>query len=327
MRQKSPNTILVIGLLLFLAVPCLGAVSPGRLTVFSTPTGALACIDNATCDTTGTTFTVEGNAWHTVVITQKGYSARTDRVYVTADQINEVDAYLDLDPEATAVNVSVHPGGGTICLDNMDCRAHVGAAGSTGQTRYTGVSPGYHTISVESPAGFQDASQLVKVDLGKTSEISIELSASGTPVVTTGSESVSTGTVRIYVDRTGSTICLDTTDCYVNVGGSAGPGTGTAVFSDVTTDKAHIITVTTDGYRTVSTPVTVTKDMITTVDISLLPLNGPGTSSPITTASVPVQQNTQPPVAPSTRSASGTIPVFGALALCGAFVLARNNRQ
>ena len=324
MRHKRSNTILVIGLLLLCAAPCLAAGSPGRISVYSTPTGALACVDNATCDITGATFTVEGNAWHTVVITLKGYLPWTDQVYVTTDQTSQIDAYLDLDPEATTINVSVHPGGGTVCLDNMDCRANVGAAGRTGQTRYTMVSPGYHMVSVESPAGFEDASRLVKVDLGKTTEASIELSPSGTPVATIGGEPVSTGTVRIYVDRTGSTICLDTTDCYVNVGGSPGPGTGTVVFSDVTNDKAHVVTVTADGYRTVSTPVTVTKDMITTVDISLLPLNGPAISSPVPAASAPGQETTQTPVAPTTRSAPGTVPVIGALALCGALFLARN---
>jgi hypothetical protein len=189
------------------------------------------------------------------------------------------------------------------------------------------VSPGYHTVSIESPVDYQDTTQLVQVTLGKTTDVTIELSAFIVPPTTTPPVSPSTGTVRVYVDRTGSTICIDNVDCYINVGGSSGPGTGTAIFNDVTTDKAHIVTVAADGYRPVSTPVTVTKDMITTVDVTLQPVNGQTTIPTLTTTLSATQQPTVPPTMPTARSAPGVVPVIGALTLCGAVLLFRNNRE
>ncbi len=327
MPQKRTKTILFLVFLVLLAVPCLAAVPPGRISVFSTPTGALACVDNATCDTTGATFTVEGNAWHSVVITQKGYGEWAETVYVTSDQTSRVDAYLDLDPSSTAINVTVHPGSGTVCLDNSDCRSHVGAAGSTGSTRFTGVSPGYHTISVESPAGFRDAMQLVEVALGKTADVNIELVSVATPITTAPATPPATGTVRVYVDHTGSTICLDNVDCYVNVGGSSGLGTGTVVFDEVSTDKAHIVTIAEEGYRPVSTPITVSKDMITTVDVKLQPISTDTPIPTLNTATGATQTAMVPPAMPTARSAPGLLPVIGALCLCCVVFLIRNNRK
>jgi hypothetical protein len=297
----------------------MAGVPPGRITVNSVPTGALACIDNTTCDTTTTTFTVEGNAWHSVIVTEKGYMKWTEDVYVTSDQISMVSAYLDRDPDATAILVTLMQGSGTVCLDNSDCRANVGMGGSNRSTLFKGVSQGYHTISVEASADYLDATELVQVSLGKVSDVSIELTPFIAPAAPTPAADKATGTVRVYVDRTGSTICIDNVNCYVNVGGSSGPGTGTVVFDEVTVDIAHIITVAADGYKPVSTPITVVKDMITTVDISLQPING-GTTVPTSAASTTLA--TAPPTMPSGRSAPGLLPVIGALVLCGTvFVL------
>ncbi|MFA5267779.1 MAG: PEGA domain-containing protein [Methanoregula sp.] len=324
MSLKHTGTALLIVLfLLLLAIPVMAVVPPGRITVNSAPTGALACIDNAACDTTTATFTVEGNAWHSVTVTEKGYTKWTENVYVTSDQISMVSAFLDLDPDATAIQVTVMQGSGTVCLDNSDCRANVGIAGSSRSTLFKGVSPGYHTISVEASADYSDATQLVLVALGKVSDVNIELYPFIAPAAPTPAADKATGTVRVYVDRTGSTICIDNVNCYVNVGGSTGPGTGTVVFDEVTVDTAHIITVAADGYKPVSTPITVIKDMITTVDISLQPVNG-GTTVPSVTPTTPA---TAPPTMPAGRSAPGLLPVIGALILCGTVFLLRNYRK
>jgi hypothetical protein len=325
MREKRTKTILFVVFLFLLAVPTLAAVPPGRIMVSSTPTGALACIDNATCDTTSTTFTAEGNAWHTVVVTEKGYLAWAEKVFVTSDQTATVSAYLDLDHNATAIRVTLGQGSGKVCLDNGDCRANVGTAGGNSSTFFTGVSPGYHTVSVEGSVDYGDATELVQVTLGKTTDVYIALNPFVTP--TTPQASSSTGTVRVYVDRTGSTICIDNVDCFINVGGSSGPGTGTAVFNDVNTDKAHIITVAADGYRSVSTPVTVSKDMITTVDVTLQSVNGPTIIPPLTTTFSATQQPTVPPTMPTARSGLSVLPVLGALALCWAVFLFRNDSE
>jgi len=319
--DTKPALLLV--LLVLLAVPSLALVQPGRITVYSTPTGALACVDTSDCDTTGATFAATGNAWHNVTITLKGYKPWTDRVYVTADQISMVNAYLDLDPDLTAVQVSVSPGGGTVCLDNLDCRANVGTAGSTGSTKFSGVSEGYHTISVESPAGYEDTTKLVQVNLGKVTDVTIDLVPFVVPTTAIGTVSRKTGTIRVYVDRTGSTICIDDGDCFVNVGGTPGPGTGTSIFNEVLAEEQHIITIAADGYRPVSTKVTVGADQISTVDIRLQPLGGATTlPTPDQTALV-----TEPPTMPTNRSGLDAVPVLGALVLCSAVLLFRKSGE
>ena len=310
-------------------------VPPGRITVSSTPTGALACIDSRDCDTTGATFTVEGNAWHTVRVTEKGYLEWTDTVFVTSDQTSTVDAYLDLDRNATGIQVYVTPGGGTVCLDNGDCRANVGAPGTTGSTRFTGVSPGYHTISVEAPVDYVDTTKLEKVELGKVTEVDIVMDAFLVPVATTSAAQRTTGTIRVYVDRTGSTICIDNANCMYNVGGSPGPGTGTTVFDHVTANETHIVTVAADGYEPFSAPVSVGKDLIAKIDVTLRPMAGVTTVPtiilpPVTTVSLTTSvpsPTTIPTLTPiPTRSGLDAVPVIGALALCSMVFLFRKNK-
>jgi hypothetical protein len=239
-----------------------------------------------------------------------------------------VDAYLDLDHNATSVQVSITPGdGATVCLDNSDCRRNVlmdESAGisqfSTWSVQFTGVSPGYHTITVESPAGYQDTSQLVQVTLGKVTPVTIELSPE---VVRTTPAITSTGSIRVYVDRTGSTICIDEGDCFVNVGGSPGPGTGTAIFDEVTADEVHIITLAADGYKPVSAKVSVGKDQISTVDVKLQ-LLGKETTVAIPT---PTLQPAIPPTMPTRAAGLDVIPLFAALAFCSLVILVRKNRE
>jgi hypothetical protein len=313
------KTVLLLVLLILFVVPATALIPPGRITVSSTPAGALACIDNQDCDTTGATFTAEGNAWHTVVVTAKGYRDWTDTVYVTSDQTSLVEAYLDLNHAATAIQVSIMPGGGTVCLDNSQCRKNVGTVNSTGSTLFTGVSEGYHTISVESPAGYRDTTKLVQVTLGKTSDVSITL---GPAVVPTTPAYTATGNIRVYVDRTGSTICIDTSDCFVNVGGTPGPGTGTTVFNEVTANVVHTISVVADGYEPVSAKVSVGQDLISTVDIRLQPLGRETTVPTPTPTPLPTEPAPQP-----TRAGLDVLPLIGALALCGAAFLFRKERE
>jgi hypothetical protein len=318
------KTALVLVLLISLAVPSQALVAPGRIMVSSTPPGALACIDAGNCDITPATFITDGNAWHTVVVTESGYLNWTSTVYVTSDQISSAGASLVLDPASTAIRVSIVPGGGTVCLDNGQCRMNV--TGSTGSTLFTGVSPGHHTLSVRSPAGYEDTTKLVQVDPGKISDVSILLDpvfSRVTPVTPAVPANWDTGNIRVYVDRTGSTICLDIVNCFINVGGTPGPGTGTTVFNEVPVTMVHTISVAADGYRPVSANVSVGKDEIATVDVRLQPLAPE-------TASVPALNPAQQPAdsaRPTTRAGLGVLQLIGALALCGALFASRNKKE
>ena len=329
MRILNVKTALLLVLVILLAVPAVALVPPGRIMVSSTPTGAVACIDNKVCDTTDATFMAEGNAWHTVVVSEKGYRDWTITVYVTSDQISRVDASLDLNAAATAIYVSLIPGSGTVCLDNSQCQE--AGTGGAGSMLFTGVSPGYHTLSVRSPVGYKDTTELVQVTLGKNIKVSIKLdpvvipttpTAATTTTTQTTPSNPATGNIRVYVDRTGSTICIDTVDCFVNVGGTPGMGTGTTIFNDVTANVVHTISVTAYGYQPVSANVSVGKDLISTVDIKLQPLGNPTTVP----THIPTPLPTEPAPRP-TRAALAVLPLIGALALCGAVFIFQKEGQ
>jgi len=311
--------VILITLLLLFVVQVQG-LAPGRIIVYSTPSGAVACIDTVDCDTTDAFFTVSGNTWHSVVITNKGYLSWSDSIFVVSDHTAVVNAELQLNPSATVLQVDVTPGSGTVCLDSDQCHQIVGVSGSSGTTQFTGVSPGYHTITVWGPASYQNYYTTVYVDLAKSTYVTINLNplitpaTTVTPVITPAISE--TGTVRVYIDQTGSTVCIDNTDCRMNVGGTAGTGTATTLFTNVTTNILHPISVTAAGYKPYSSAITVRQDMINTVDVSLQPL------TVATTAPTPV--TAQPTFLP-TRAGLNAAPVLGALVLCGAIFLFRKN--
>jgi hypothetical protein len=325
MSFRHVKGVIFVTLLLLLAVQAQGLVTPGRIVVTSTPSGAVACIDTSYCDTTDATFTVTGNAWHSVVVTENGYVQWSDTVFVSSDQNTWVNAAMNPNPSITIIQVDVTPGGGTVCLDTSQCHPNVGAGSNAGSTQFTGMDQGYHTITVESPAGYLDYYTPVYVNLAKITYVTINLNptiSSGTqitPVVTPAA--TATGTVRVYVDQTGSTVCIDATNCRNNVGGTAGPGTGTTLFTNITANYAHSITVTADGYIPYSAQVSVSKDLINTVDVSLQPL-AVGTTAPTPTPATAAQAT---PTALPARSGLDAVPVLGALILCGAVFLFRNN--
>jgi len=329
MPIRHLKKVILIAFILLLAVHVQALVEPGRIVVTSTPSGAVACIDTVYCDTTDTTFTVSGNTWHSIVITEKGYTQWTGTVFVISNQNTWVNAQMVLNPSATVIQVDVTPGGGTVCLDNSQCHKNVGAGSSTGSTQFTGASEGYHTITVESPAGYLDYYAPVYVNLAKTTYVTIGLRpliSSPTPVTPVVTPVVNpdtgTGVVRVYIDRTGSSICLDNTDCRTNVGGTASPVTATTLFYNVTADYGHTVSVTADGYKPYSSQISVKKDLITTVDVTLQPLT---TATPVVTQAAPLALATTEPTPQPTRSGLGLIPVLGSLILCGALFWFRKN--
>jgi hypothetical protein len=92
-----------------------------------------------------------------------------------------------------------------------------------------------------------------------------------------------TGAVRVSVDQAGTTICLDSRDCREHVGGAAGPGKGTTVFTDVVAGIPHTINISAEGYRLSSNPVTVGEGKVSTLNISLVPLTGTSGTATIAT--------------------------------------------
>jgi hypothetical protein len=308
MPLKKTKTALLLTTLLLLLIASAQAIDPvGRITVMSVPSSAHACVDNAQCDSTTATFTVEGNTWHTVTVTAPGYSPWSGTVFVTAGQSTAVNADLQMNPEATGIRVFVRPGGGNVCLDNVQCHINLGTPGSTGSTEFTGVSPGFHTVTVDSTDSYQDYSVQAHVIMGSITTLVIDLTPASIP----------TGTIRVYVNPPGSTVCIDNGDCRNNVGGTAGTGTGFVDFVGVTVNAPHTISVTADSFAPASVQVTVGPDRVSTVTFVLQPV-------PVTT---PMPTPLPEPTPLPTQADTGMFPVLGALALCGGIVLFRREEE
>jgi hypothetical protein len=316
------------------------ALTPGRITVWSEPSFAMVCIDNAQCDTTPANFGVSGNAWHTVNVTGSGYLPWSESIYVLTDQTSFVNATLQPDNGITGIQVFVKPGGGTVCLDNTACHTSVGSAGGTGVTQFTGLGEGYHSITVNATEGYLPYSTRAYVTRRGFIVLSVTLDPipvridpnTSRPVVTTGgfatipreadlvppTPATPTGIVRVYVDRAGSTICIDNRDCREQVGGSAGPGKGSTVFTDVVADIPHTINISANGYRLSSNNVTVGTGKVSTLNVSLVHLTG-------TTGSTVNGEIVADPV--TTPASADPLPEAGALAVCGAVFLLRMRRE
>ena len=314
-------------------LPPPGYIEPGRIMVYSTPSFAYVCIDKTECDTTPMGFSVTGNAWHTVNISQPGYQDWSTYLYVLTHQTSMVSADMIPNADMTGIQVFVNPGGGTVCLDYSLCNTSVGSAGSTSSTTFTGLSEGYHTITVNNTDGYQPYWTQPYVAPRGFTTLAITLDPIPISTYPNGSRPTQTpggfmtvviptdsviptiaerGVVRVYVDRTGSTVCMDSGDCRQDVGGMPGPGNGTTVFTDVIANVAHTITVTADGYEPVSRNVTIVRDQLITEEFSLVPA-GP----------TPLPTPTTIPTTATTTSASSEEPVIGALILCSAFFLLR----
>ena len=304
MPRTSVKPVLLLIILLLLVAYVQAIVPLGRITVLSSPSNANACIDTSLCDTTTATFMVEGNAWHTVAVTSPGYSPWTDLVYVTAGQAAAVSADLKMDQNATGIRIFVRPGGGNVCLDAVRCQVNLGTPGSTGSVEYTGLSPGFHTVTVDNTDGYQDYAVQARVTMGSITNLVIDLTPAAIP----------TSTIRVYVSPPGSTVCIDGGDCRTNVGGFAGTGTGFTDFAGVSVNIPHTISVTEDGLQPSSQQVTAISGHLTSVNFILDPVP------------VPTPEPTPPPASPSplpTQASSGLLPVLGALAICGMAILYR----
>jgi hypothetical protein len=202
------------------------------------------------------------------------------------------------------VQLFVHPGSGTVCLDSV-CEVNVGTLEGYSSIYFEGIESGKdHTVRVYNTAGYEDYSETLYMDLSGnplTSRIYLEPFPTETQVPPMGD-------IQVYVSPGLGQVCLDAKECESCFGE---PTTSWSVrFSDVSSDITHTITVTADGYQPFSTQVAVRPGLISNEDISLQPV-GPGTTSAVSAHLSPV--TAQPP---PTKAAPA-----GLTALCAAAIL------
>jgi hypothetical protein len=212
--------------------------------------------------------------------------------------------------DTNTVQIYVHPGSGTICLDSS-CQVDRGTLGGYSSTQFGNVASGQqHTIRIYDTDGYQDYSDQVYMDQsGHSMTFRIYLEPVPSQTVSPG-----TGTIQVTVSPGLGQVCLDAKECESSTGE---PSTFWSVqFSDVPADTAHTITVTADGYQTYTQSVSIQPDQRNDVDITLQPLQQAAVTTEPDQVSVPttVPQPTKSPVAIFT--------ILAAIGICGAIHLA-----
>jgi hypothetical protein len=200
------------------------------------------------------------------------------------------------------IQVYVHPGSGTVCLDTV-CKVNQGTIDGTGSTMFENIEADrYYMLNVYGVDGYQP--YLKQVYLGKadtilTRDVQLEpvrLFAQGT------------GTVQIFITPDGGQACLDR-QCDVSAGNSS--GSWSVQFTDITANTYHTLTLTHTGYETYTKQVRVLPGQTSTLDLALKPL--PAGSAPAA-APVPLPTSSNPP---PTKACLPGMLALAATGICG----------
>jgi hypothetical protein len=210
------------------------------------------------------------------------------------------------------VQVFVHPGSGTICVDST-CQVAVGSLSGYSSSQFANIAGGRdHTIKVYDTDGYQDYTDQFYMDYNGddvTLQVYLDPLTTGTP--TPATTSPQTGTVRVYVSPGLGQVCIDNRECDTSTGASS--STWNVDFDDVMAGTSHTITVTADGYQSATTQITVLPDQVNEADVTLQPL------------STATETDSTTPAPQATRAGLDAVPVIGALGGSGIVFLFRKN--
>ena len=183
-----------------------------------------------------------------------------------------------------AIQLNVHPAGGTVCLGTV-CKDNPETAEGVGTVTFDGLETDqYYMVNVFGVDGYKPYLKQIHLDSLSTvliRDITLE------PVAVTAS---GTGTVKVFITPDGGKACLDRM-CEL----SSGDGTGSwsVEFAEVSSDRSHTLTISAAGYEPFTAEMRVqpgqTRSMSVTLD-ELQPgsTTPPATSSPATPAPEPV---------------------------------------
>jgi type 1 fimbria pilin len=207
------------------------------------------------------------------------------------------------------VQIFVHPGSGTVCLDTQ-CEVNVGTLGGYSSTQFHDVTGGRdHTIKVYNTEGYEDYTTEIYMDYAGdpvTRTIYLDPVATPEPAATPAA-----GTIQLFIKPGIGEACLDDRECEVTGGDPS--ETWSVQFTDVETGAAHTITVTTDGYVTATREVSVDPGEMKTVEITLQPV--PASQAP---------ENTQ--AAQPTKAGLPAALALAGAGICGAFFVLRKKQ-
>jgi hypothetical protein len=205
------------------------------------------------------------------------------------------------------IQVFVHPGSGTVCVDDT-CQVNVGTLNGYSSVQFQDVTCGMdHTIQVYGTEGYTDYTDTVYMD-DECDSVTRRIDLDPIPA--------ESGDIDVYVSPGVGQVCRDDEECEVSSGDNT--DTWSVHFSGVSSDELHTITVTAEGYEPVSEKVSVMPGEVSTVEILLVPLA-------ITSADIPAGTLVVlEPLATTRASPTGTMFVFLALVTAGLLAVYRS---
>jgi hypothetical protein len=215
--------------------------------------------------------------------------------------------------DKNVVQVFVHPGSGSICIDST-CQVAVGSLSGYSSSQFANLAGGKdHTIKVYDTEGYQDYTDQFYMDYnGDDVTLQVYLDPLTTETAVPETTSPGTGTVRVYVSPGLGQVCIDNRECDTSTG--APSSTWNVDFDDVTAGTPHTITVTADGYQTATTQITVLPDQVNEADVTIQPL------------STAAETESTTPAPQTTRAGLGGIVAVVAVGICG-IVLVEHKRE
>jgi hypothetical protein len=207
------------------------------------------------------------------------------------------------------VQVFVHPGSGSICVDTT-CQVARGSLSGYSSTQFDTVAGGRdHTIKVYDTEGYEDYTDTFYMDYnGDTVTLQIYLVPVATETPAPVTTSSGTGTVRVFVYPGLGQVCIDNRECESSTGTAS--TSWNVDFDDITAGFAHTITVTADGYQTATTQITILPDLVNEATVTLQPI--PSAADTSVTA---------------TQAGSGGLVALIAAGICGMIFVCRKIRE
>ncbi len=240
-----------------------GNVGKGTLYVTSIPRGALITIDGVVKGQTNAIISNVAGGIHNVTLTRSGYQPETKLVDVKAGGMNSVAFTLKESGEAGTgtgtLYISSIPSGAVIMIDGVE----------SGQTnRYVrNLASGIHTITLTKP-GYLPQTKQVSVNTGGVEWVTFTLKKGGDAEPGTGDGTTTltgTGTLNIKSVPKGAVITIDGVES----------GQTNTLLSKVAAGP-HNVTVSKDGYQTMTKQVDVKLGGRNSVSFTLQPFDGSG---------------------------------------------------
>ncbi len=240
-----------------------GSVGKGTLYVTSIPRGALITIDGVVKGQTNAIISNVAGGIHNVTLTRSGYQPETKLVDVKAGGMNSVAFTLKESGEAGTgtgtLYISSIPSGAVIMIDGVE----------SGQTNLyvRNLASGIHTITLTKP-GYLPQTKQVSVNTGGVEWVTFTFKKGGDAEPGTGDGTTTltgTGTLNVKSVPKGAVITIDGVES----------GQTNTLLSKVAAGP-HNVTVSKEGYQTMTKQVDVKLGGRNSVSFTLQPFDGSG---------------------------------------------------